>query len=52
MNDTAPAAMPWYRSTVFRGILTIIVTQLVGKAQAQYHLDTAVLGISVTDIVS
>ena len=52
MNETPPAAMPWYRSTVLRGVLTILVTQILSKVQAQYHIDSSVLGLNVTDMVS
>lgn len=52
MTDDAPVAIPWYKSTVLRGILTIIVTQIVGKLQTQYHFDTTVAGLGVNDIVS
>lgn len=50
-DKVPPAAIPWYNSTVLRGILTIIVTQLVGRLQTQYHIDTTVLGLGVNDIV-
>lgn len=50
MNDT-PAAIPWWKSTVFRGILTIVVTQVISKAQAQYHFDATVLGLGVNEVV-
>ncbi len=52
MNEIPPAAMPWYKSTVLRGVLTIVVTQIVSHAQAQYHFDTQLLGLGVNDIVS
>ena len=50
MNDT-PAAIPWYRSTVFRGILTIVVTQAINKSQAEFHFDATVLGLGVNEVV-
>ncbi len=48
----APAALPWYRSAVLQGILTVIVTQLIGRVQAKYHVDLSVFGLNVNDIVS
>lgn len=52
MTDTnTPTAIPWYRSTVLRGVLTIIVTQTLNHAQALYHFDTQVLGLGVNAIV-
>lgn len=45
-------AIPWYKSRILQGILTVAVTQLIGRVQAQYHVDLSVMGISVTDIVS
>lgn len=52
VSTPAPAAIPWYNSTVFRGILTIIVTQLVNGAQAKYHFDAQLLGLGINDIVA
>lgn len=52
MTDQFPAAIPWYNSVVLRGIVTIVVTQIVSRLQQQYHIDTTVLGFGVNDIVS
>lgn len=53
MTDaTVPAAIPWYKSTVLRGILTIVVTQVIGRVQSEYHIDTEVLGLGVNEIVT
>lgn len=52
MTDNLPAAIPWYNSTILRGILTIVVTQVIGRLQSQYHIDTTLLGLSVNDFVS
>jgi hypothetical protein len=48
MTDTM--AIPWYKSRILQGLLTIVVTQIVAKVQSQWHVDF--MGISVTDIVS
>jgi hypothetical protein len=45
-------AIPWYRSRILQGLLTIIVTQIVAKVTAQYHINFEVLGLSVNDIVA
>lgn len=50
--DPPPAAMPWYKSSILRGVLTIIVTQVINHAQAQYHFDTQLLGFGVNDVVA
>lgn len=52
MEAPYPSAIPWYQSTVLRGVLTIVATQLVGRLQTQYHIDTSVLGVGVNDLVS
>lgn len=52
MEASFPAAIPWYRSTVLRGVLTIAATQFVGRLQTRYHIDTSVVGLGVNDIVS
>jgi len=51
MNET-PAAAPWYKSKILQGILTIVVTQLIGKLQTLYHFDTTLLGFGINDIVA
>jgi len=47
MSDVA---LPWYKSRILQGLLTIVVSQLVARAQAQFHIDF--MGMSVTDIVN
>lgn len=51
MNET-PAAAPWYKSKILQGILTIVVTQVIGKLQTLYHFDTTLLGFGINDIVA
>jgi len=48
MND--PQAIPWYKSRILQGILTIIFTQVIARVQSLYHIDF--MGMSVTDIVN
>lgn len=43
-------AVPWYRSRILQGLLTIVVSQVVARVQAQFHIDF--MGMSVTDIVN
>lgn len=43
-------AIPWYKSRILQGLLTIVVSQIVARVQAQFHVDF--MGISVTDIVN
>lgn len=47
---TDPVAVPFYKSRILQGILTIVITQLVARIQSRYHVDF--MGISVTDIVN
>lgn len=47
---TDPVALPWYRSRILQGLLTIVVSQLVARIQTQFHIDF--MGMSVTDIVN
>lgn len=51
-DPLAPAAIPWYRSAVLRGILTIIVTQLISRITAQYHIDASLFGLNIADVVN
>lgn len=51
MTEPMPAAIPWYKSTVLRGVLTIVVTQIVNYLQGHFHIDAQVLGLSVNDVV-
>jgi len=50
--DSAPAAMPWYRSKIVVGLVTVVVTQLVDHIQQRYHTNIGVLGFTINDIVS
>lgn len=53
MTDEKPdIAVAWYRSRILQGLLTVLVTQMISRVQAQYHLDLAVMGFGVNDIVS
>jgi hypothetical protein len=47
---TDQTALPWYRSRILQGLLTIVVSQIVARVQAQFHIDF--MGMSVTDIVN
>lgn len=42
-------AIPWYQSRILQGLLTIVVSQVISRVQARYHVDF--MGMSVTDIV-
>lgn len=51
MNDAAPMAAPWYKSAVFKGLITIlsalavkILTQVLKKYQID--LDLGLIGVS------
>lgn len=46
-----PAAIAWYRSHILQGILTVVVSQVIAKVTAQYHIDFAVLGLDVNSVV-
>lgn len=46
-----PAAIPWYRSHVLRGILIIVVSQVVSRLQSKLHIDISVYGFSTADLV-
>jgi hypothetical protein len=49
MNDEP--SIPWYKSRILQGILTIVVTQLIAKITGMWHIDFAVLGLDVNSIV-
>lgn len=49
--NAAPAAIPWYKSHILQGILTVVVTQVIAKVASLYHIDFAVLGLDVNSIV-
>lgn len=51
-TDPPPAAAPWYTSKILQGLITIVVTQVIGKLQTLYHFDTTLLGFGVNDIVA
>lgn len=38
-----PAAIPWYKSAVFRGFLIAFFTQVIARVASKYHIDVAVL---------
>lgn len=46
------AAVPWYQSKIIRGIVAGAIAQIISRVQAKWHVDIAVFGLSVTDIVS
>lgn len=48
---TETVALPWYKSRILRGLLTIVVTQLIAKITAQYHINFAILGLDINSIV-
>jgi hypothetical protein len=53
VTDQSPdIAMPWYRSRILQGILTVAVTQLVKHVAAHYDIDMTVWGTAVPDIVN
>jgi hypothetical protein len=49
MNDVP--AIPWYRSHILQGILTVVVTQLIAKITALWHINFALFGLDVNSIV-
>lgn len=49
MSDVT--AIPFYKSRILQGLLTIVVTQVIAKVTAQYHIDFAVLGLTADNIV-
>lgn len=51
ITNAAPVAIPWYKSHILQGILTVVVTQLIAKVTSLYHIDFAVLGLDVNSIV-
>lgn len=44
--------IPWYKSAVLRGLLVIVVTQGIARAQALWKIDVTVFGLDVNSIVS
>jgi hypothetical protein len=44
-------AVVWYKSRILQSLLTIVVTQIIAKVTAQYHIDFAVLGLTADNIV-
>jgi hypothetical protein len=44
-DDTtpAPAAIPWYKAAVIRGILVVIFTHVIAMVAAKYHIDIKAL---------
>ena len=41
--DNIPAAAPWYKSAVLRGILVVLFTQVLARLATHFHLDSATL---------
>lgn len=52
MPDVTPAAIPWYKSSVISGVLTIVVTQALSRLSTRYHIDFALFGLNVSVIVN
>jgi hypothetical protein len=48
---TPVVAIPWYKSRIIQGVLTIVVTQVVKRVQAKYNVDVTVWGTAVPDVV-
>lgn len=44
-------SIPWYRAAVLRGILIAVISQVIARVQARYHIDFAVLGVNANTIV-
>lgn len=40
---TPPAAIPWYKSAVFRGFLIAFFSQVIARVASKYHIDVATL---------
>lgn len=52
-DPVTPAAIPWYQSTMLRGLVVILVSQAVARVQSQFHLDVpGALGLTVNDLVN
>jgi hypothetical protein len=49
MNDEP--TIPWYKSRILQGLLTILITQLIAKITSLWHIDFAVLGLDVNSVV-
>ena len=53
MNTPIPVqSIPWYRSAVLQGLLTVVVSQSVARLQSHYHIDFSIMDVSVTDVVN
>ena len=48
----ADIALPWYKSRIIQGLLTVFVTQVVKHVTDHYHIDLTVWGTAVPDIVN
>lgn len=42
-DDSIPAAIPWYKSGVFRGFLVAAFSQVIARVASKYHLDVSAL---------
>lgn len=56
MNDDPIAldptqAIPWYKSRVLVGLVTIVVSQVVDQVQKHYKINLGAFGISINDLV-
>lgn len=45
-------AIPWYRSRITQGLLTVLFSQVVRRIQSKYSIDLSVWGTSVVDLVN
>lgn len=41
-----PAAIPWYKSAVLRGILVCVIAQIGARVKAKYHIDFEMYGVT------
>jgi hypothetical protein len=49
-TPVTPAAIPWYKSQVLRGIVLAILTQVIARIQSYYHIDMTVFGLSADNV--
>lgn len=49
--DSPPTAIPWYKADVIRGLLAILVSQLMARIAAQYHINFALFGLNADVVV-
>jgi hypothetical protein len=49
-DPVPPAVIPWYKSTILRGILIAFATQLIDKIQIRYHMNLSLFGLNAQDV--